>query len=103
MSPDITVAELKTKMDNQEKFLLLDVREQMEFDTFNLNGMLIPLGSLMSRMDEIEDFQDQEVIVHCRSGARSATAKHILQQAGFKNVKNLLGGVLAWIEMESPQ
>jgi len=101
MTPDITVKELKTKLTNQDDFLLLDVREQMEFDTFNLNGKLIPLGSLMNRIEEIEEFKDKEIIVHCRSGARSATAKHILQQAGYNDVKNLLGGVLAWIEMEN--
>lgn len=98
---DITVAELKQKLDNKEDFLLIDVRERMEYDMFNLNGKLIPLGSLMNHLDDLSDHKNQEIVVYCRSGKRSATAKHLMERAGFTKVQNLLGGVLAWIDMES--
>lgn len=93
---DITVEELKTRLDGGEKLNILDVREQHEYDEFNLNGKLIPLGSLQNQLEELEDWKDQEIIVHCRSGARSNMAKQIMLASGFTNVRNLLGGVLDW-------
>jgi len=98
---DITVQELKKKIENQEDFFLLDVREQMEYDLFNLNAKLIPLGELSNHLKELEEYKNKEVIVHCRSGKRSGVAKTLMVRQGFSNVKNLLGGVLAWIEMEN--
>jgi rhodanese-related sulfurtransferase len=96
MIEDISVIKLKQRMDAGEAINLLDVRETFEFDEFNLNGKLIPLGELPGRLDEIEDWKDQEIIVHCRSGKRSATAQQFLLQSGFQNVRNLIGGVLDW-------
>jgi rhodanese-related sulfurtransferase len=96
MSTDISVIELKKRLDNQESINLIDVREQYEFDEFNLNGTLIPLGDLPGRLDEIEDWKDQEIIVHCRSGARSNTAKMFLTSQGYSHVRNLIGGVMDW-------
>lgn len=96
MIEDISVIKLKQRMDADEAINLLDVRETFEFDEFNLNGKLIPLGELPGRLDEIEDWKDQEIIVHCRSGKRSATAQQFLLQSGFQNVRNLIGGVLDW-------
>ncbi len=96
MIEDISVIKLKQRMDAGEPINLLDVRESFEFDEFNLNGKLIPLGELPGRLDEIEDWKDQEIIVHCRSGKRSATAQQFLLQSGFQNVRNLIGGVLDW-------
>lgn len=98
---DITVQELDKKIENKEDFFLLDVREQMEYDMFNLNGKLIPLGELSNHFTELEAYKNQEVIVHCRSGKRSGVAKELLIRQGFSNVKNLLGGVLAWIDMKN--
>ena len=98
---DITVQELKAKMENNEDFFLLDVREQMEYDLFNLKAKLIPLGELSNHFNELEAYKNQEVIIHCRSGKRSGVAKELLKRQGFSNVRNLLGGVLAWIDMES--
>lgn len=95
----ITVFELKEKMVNGDSFLLLDVREQDEYQEFNLNGKLIPLGDLESRLDELQSHKDSEIVVHCRSGKRSASAQYILQEAGFVDVKNLEGGALYWIEV----
>ncbi len=93
---DIDVLELKQKIDRGDDFLFLDVREVHEYEQFNLNAKLIPLGNLMSQLDELEDYKEKEVIVHCRSGARSGNAKQLMMQSGFKNVRNVLGGVLAW-------
>jgi rhodanese-related sulfurtransferase len=93
---DITVQELKERLDKGEKVNLIDVREDYEYDEDNLGGQLIPLGDLPSRVDELEDLQNEEVIVQCRSGKRSAMAQQILEQNGFTNVRNLTGGILAY-------
>ena len=94
---DITVEELKHKIDNKEDFLLIDVREEWEYQEFNINGKLIPLGSLQGVVDDIDDaWMDKEVIVYCKAGARSAAAKAFMVQQGFNNVRNLLGGMLDW-------
>lgn len=89
---DITPQELKTLKDEGKKINLLDVREEFEYDEYNLDGKLIPLGDLPHRLDEIEDWKEQEIIVHCKSGGRSATAKNFLISKGFTNVRNLLQG-----------
>ena len=96
MSTDISVIELKKRLDAGEKINLIDVREQHEYDEFNLGGELIPLGTLPGKLDDLEDLKSAEVIVHCRSGARSGAAKMFLTQSGFTNVRNLIGGVLDW-------
>lgn len=96
---DITVEELKQRIDAGEKVNLLDVREEYEFEDQNLGGKLIPLGELPDRLDEIEAWKDQEVLVHCRSGARSARAKSFMESQGFQNVRNVTGGILAWNEL----
>jgi rhodanese-related sulfurtransferase len=97
---DITVQELKQRLDAGENLHLLDVRNPDEYEADNIGAKLIPLGDLPDRLDEIEDWKDQEVLVHCRSGKRSAMAQQILEQNGFTNVRNVTGGMLAWNEME---
>ncbi len=99
---EITVEELKEKIDKNENFLLLDVREPFEYKVSNLGGKLIPLGDLMNHLDELEEYKDQEVIVHCRTGGRSARACHILQANGFHNPKNLVGGINSWAREIDP-
>ncbi|GAA4462027.1 hypothetical protein GCM10023189_38180 [Nibrella saemangeumensis] len=93
---DITVQELKERLDKGEKVNLIDVREPYEYTEDNLGGQLIPLGEIQHRMDELDGLQDEEIIVQCRSGARSATAQRILEENGFNNVRNLVGGILAY-------
>lgn len=94
---EITPRELKQLVDSNADFQLIDVREQHEFDEANLNGELIPMGEVMGRIDEIS--KDKQVVVHCRSGKRSATVIGALEsQLGYKNLYNLKGGILAYIE-----
>lgn len=95
---DITVQELRQKLDSGEQFLILDVREPWEYEEFNIGGKLMPVGSLMNQMWELEEYKDQPVVVHCRSGARSAMAQGLLMANGFTNVRNLKGGMMAWLE-----
>lgn len=97
---DINVEELKAKLDKGETFNFLDVREEYEYEEQNLGAKLIPLGELPDRLDEIEAWKDEEVIVHCRSGARSGKAKAFLTAQGFSNVRNVLGGILAFNELD---
>ncbi len=93
---DITIQELKERVDKGENLHIIDVREPHEFEEFNIGTTLIPLGTLPSKLDELAALKNEEVIVHCRSGARSANAKMFLEDNGFSNVRNLLGGMLAW-------
>ncbi len=95
---DITVQELKKKLDNAENFVFIDVREAYEHQEFNIGGDLISLGQVMDSISGLEDHKNEEIVVYCRSGARSAMAQSLLEAAGFSNVRNLIGGVLAWQE-----
>jgi rhodanese-related sulfurtransferase len=95
---DITVQELKQKLDAGEKFVFIDVREPWEYEEFNLGAQLMPVGDLMNTIWQLEDHKNDEIILHCRSGARSGTAQALMQAQGFSNVRNLTGGVLAWKE-----
>lgn len=96
MSVDITVKELKERLGNKEEVFLIDVREVHENQEFNIGGLLIPLGTLPDKLETITDKKDQEIVVYCRSGSRSNMAKEYMLQNGFKNVRNLLGGVIEW-------
>ena len=93
---DITVQEVKRKLDAGESFILIDVREPWENEEFNIGAKLIPLGTLMNSMWELDDNKNDEIVIHCRSGARSGQAKSILVANGFTNVRNMLGGVIEW-------
>jgi len=94
---EVTVQELKKLIDGKANFQLVDVREEHEFDEANLNGLLIPLGDVLDRAGEI--VKDKQVVIHCRSGKRSATAIQALEtQLGYTNLYNLKGGILAYIE-----
>ncbi|MES1218897.1 MAG: rhodanese-like domain-containing protein [Bacteroidota bacterium] len=96
---NISVEELKKRMDAGETLHLVDVRESYENAEFNIGGVLLPLGNLQSmQIDDIEDLKAEEVICYCRSGNRSGQACMFLEMLGFKNTKNLTGGMLAWQE-----
>lgn len=94
---DIQVDELKSRLDKGEKLNLIDVREKWEYDEKNIGAHNIPLNTLPMRVKELEDLKGEEVIVHCKSGRRSANAQKYLQQQGFQNVRNVEGGIDAFI------
>ena len=101
MVKEITVQELKALMDEKKDFQLIDVREPYENEICTLNGLLIPIAYIENRMTEIS--KDKKVVIHCRSGARSAAAIMQLEQLhGFDNLYNLKGGILAWQEAFDP-
>ena len=98
---EITVQELKEKIDQGEDFQLIDVREDFEYEMSNLGGTLIPLGGILIEAEQIA--RDKPVIVQCRSGKRSAAAiMQLEQQLGLTNLYNLKGGILAWAEEIDP-
>lgn len=97
---EISVQELKEMKDTKADFQLIDVREEMEFDTCNIEGELIPMGTVMDNLDKIS--KDKKVIVHCKSGKRSATIVQVLEMQGYTNVYNLRGGIMAWSDEIDP-
>lgn len=97
--PEITVQELKEKLDRGE-ISVLDVREPHEYAVANIGAPLIPLGELPERLAELD--RDRPLAVHCKSGARSARAVKLLRDAGFENVYNVKGGINAWSEEIDP-
>lgn len=97
---DISVQELEKLKQEHADFLLLDVRDQSEYDICNLGGKLIPLQELPNHVNELN--RDQQIVVHCKLGGRSRRAAEFLVQQGFTNVHNLSGGIMAWIEKIDP-
>lgn len=96
---NISVEELKQRMDKGEKINLIDCREPHEYAEANLGGKLVPLGKIQTmQIEDLEHLKDEEVIVHCRSGQRSMMACMVLDQLGFKDTVNVEGGILAWQE-----
>jgi len=104
--PEIGAAELRDRLDAGEPITLIDVREPHEWDIANLGdrgARLIPLGELPGRLSELAELKDAgEIVVHCRTGARSARALALLRQAGFQRVLNLRGGIHAWADEVDP-
>jgi sulfur-carrier protein adenylyltransferase/sulfurtransferase len=101
--PEITVSELKQRLDRGDALTIVDVREPYEWEIGNLGdhgARLIPLAELEERLDEIEP--DQEIVLQCRSGARSAKALKFLRGQGYERLHNLKGGILAWSDEIDP-
>ena len=98
--PETTPLEVKKKLDAGEELFILDVREPHEYQICNINGHLIPLGELPARVHELNSAD--EIVAHCRSGMRSAQAVDFLRKAGFRKVKNMKGGILAWSDQVDP-
>ena len=98
---DTDVEALKQRLDRRERVFILDVREPEEYQICRIPGStLIPLGDLPKHLHELEGRSD--MVVHCKSGVRSAKAVSLLHEAGFKDAKNLKGGILAWIDKVDP-
>ena len=98
--PQITVKELKARRDAGEDIFLLDVREPYEFQIAQIGGKLIPQNDVPQRLAEIP--RNREIVVHCRSGARSQKIAEFLKQSGYNDVVNVAGGILAWADEIDP-
>jgi len=98
---DIEPTEVKEKLDRGDRFVLIDVREPHEYQICNIpQAKLIPLGDLPKRVNELNSAD--EIVAHCKSGMRSSKAVDFLKQAGFKKVRNMKGGILAWSDKVDP-
>ena len=94
---DITPAELHQRHQIGETPTIIDVRETWEYEEGSIPGAHnIPLGTLPDKLDDIDEWKNQEIIVHCKGGSRSVSAKAFLTQQGFTNVRNLVGGYQAY-------
>ena len=91
---EITVSELKKLKDSKADFQLIDVREEHELEICEIGGEHISMGEVMDNINKIS--KDKQVVIHCRSGARSGAICQALEAAGFNNVYNLKGGIIAW-------
>jgi molybdopterin/thiamine biosynthesis adenylyltransferase/rhodanese-related sulfurtransferase len=98
--PQMSVQELKQRMDAGDHLLVLDVREPYEYQIANIGGTLVPMNEVPRRLDEIN--RDQEIVVQCRSGSRSQRVAEFLKQNGYEKVANLAGGILAWSDQIDP-
>ena len=99
--PQLSVKELKRRMDAGEDVFVLDVREPYEYQIANIGGKLIPQNDVPQRLAEID--RDREIVVQCRSGARSQRIAEFLAQNGYTKVSNLAGGILAWADEIDPK
>lgn len=94
---EIDVQTVKAKLDAGEEFLLLDCREQDEWDRIRIEGAtFIPMGEVATRVEEISEYKDKPVVVYCRSGRRSEVITNQLTELGFTDVKNMVGGINKW-------
>jgi sulfur-carrier protein adenylyltransferase/sulfurtransferase len=99
--PQMAVQELKQRRDTGEDIFVLDVREPYEYQIANIGGTLIPMNQVPQRLAEID--RNREIVVQCRSGARSQRVAEFLSAQGYPNVKNLAGGILAWSDQIDPR
>ena len=94
---NITVEDLKSRLDAGEQLHIIDVREPAEYADYNIGGKLVPLGKIQGmQLEDLEDWKNEELIIHCKAGSRSMQACMILETAGFTNVVNVTGGTMAW-------
>lgn len=93
---DITADELRERLTIENGICIIDVRDRLEFHTYNIGGENIPLGALLAFDHELSQDKDEEIIVVCQRGLRSETARRFLAGQGYSHVKNLAGGLLAW-------
>jgi sulfur-carrier protein adenylyltransferase/sulfurtransferase len=98
--PQLSVKDLKKRMDAGENLFILDVREPFEYQIANIGGTLIPQGEVPQRLAEID--RDREIIVQCKSGGRSQRIAEFLKQSGYPKVANVSGGILAWCDQIDP-
>jgi len=100
---EIDCASVKSKLDANENFLLLDCREQDEYDLVRIRGAkLLPMSELMVRVGELEEFKGRPVVVHCHHGGRSLRVAGWLRQQGFEQAQSMSGGIDAWAQNIDP-
>lgn len=97
---EITVQELKRRIDAGEPITLIDVREPAEYQAANIGAQLIPLSQLGARFEELD--RKSNIVIHCRSGVRSLNACEFLASQGFEHLTNVKGGILAWAAQIDP-
>lgn len=97
---EISVSEVKARLDRGDDFQLIDVREPMEYEICNIGAELLPLGDVMMSLDKIS--KDKDVVIHCKSGGRSSKIVDALESRGFSNVINMTGGIMAWADEIDP-
>ena len=95
MSLPISAVEVYSRLQNGDAINLLDVREVIEFSTYNIGGQNIPLSKLSDSIDQLDYNKTDEIVVICKIGMRSETACKLLQENGYQNVRNLAGGLIA--------
>ena len=100
--PQISVEQLKQRLDAGDKPFILDVREPHEYAIVNLGAPLIPVGQVGQRLNELPADKGTEIVVHCKTGGRSQRAAQEIKAAGYSNVKNLAGGITAWADKIDP-
>lgn len=94
---EIDVHAVRELQQSDESFLLLDVRQNDEYETAKINGsLLIPMGEIRERIDELTPHQNQRIVVHCHHGGRSMQVTQALRSHGFENAQNMAGGIDAW-------
>jgi sulfur-carrier protein adenylyltransferase/sulfurtransferase len=100
---EIDALGLKVKIDEKQDFVLVDVREQNEYDMARIPGsILVPLSQLPNRFHELDKYKGKEIVIHCKMGGRSAKAIAFLKQQGFDNLVNVAGGITGWSDQVDP-
>lgn len=98
---NISAAEFSSRNKESNSLVIIDVRENLEFNTFNIGGTNIPLGNIIRDIEELEYRKNEEIVVICQHGLRSETARRVLTQQGYQNVRNLTGGLVAIQKLRS--
>ncbi len=93
---NISAADFYILQKTNNTLIIIDVREPLEFSTFNIGGVNIPLGILIRDIEELEYLKDDEIVMICQHGLRSETARRVMKQNGYNNVRNLAGGLIAY-------
>ena len=101
--PSISVRELSDRRQAQDEPVVIDVRQAQEREFASIGGLHMEMSTIPERLAELESYRDQEIVVYCRSGARSANVVRFLQAQGFERALNLHGGILAWSRDIDPQ
>jgi len=103
MIEDITCQEVKKRLDQGIEFHFIDVREEWEHTERNIGAKCFPLGELPQNIDALSHLKSEEVIIHCNTGPRGNRAKKYLISQGFTNVRNMLGGIMEFVELRESQ